>query len=86
MAGEDRGTGIEANIYEFLPRCRRPALTAETIVGDIHEVVFNRILADRTDELPDLADDLLATILMLEVDTHRLSAGIRLPPRPLADA
>ena len=48
--------------------CRpRPALTAETIVGGIHEVVFRRILADRIDELPGLADDLLATILMLDV-------------------
>jgi hypothetical protein len=39
------------------------------------EYVFNRILADRTEELPGLADDLLATILMLDVDTHRVSAG-----------
>jgi hypothetical protein len=43
-------------------------------------------LADRTEEPPDLADDLLATILMLDVDTHKLSAGILLPPGPLADA
>jgi AcrR family transcriptional regulator len=77
---------IEDNIHEVLPRCRRAALAAETIVGGIHEVVFNRILADRTEELPDLTDDLLATILMLEVDTDKLSAGIRRPPRPLADA
>jgi len=38
-----------------------------TIVGGIHEVVFRRILADRSDELPGLADDLLVTILMLDV-------------------
>ena len=66
---------IEDNIHELLPRCRRPALAAETIVGGIHEVAFNRILADRTEELPGLADDLLATILMLDVDTRKVSAG-----------
>jgi AcrR family transcriptional regulator len=54
---------IEDNIRELLPGCRRAALAAETIVGGIHEVVFSRILADRIDELPGLADDLLATIL-----------------------
>jgi AcrR family transcriptional regulator len=62
---------IEDNIHELLPRCQRAALAAETIVGGIHEVVFNRILTDRTEELPDLADDLLATILMLDMDTHK---------------
>jgi hypothetical protein len=58
---------IEDNIHELIPGCRRAALTAETIVGGIHEVVFRRILADRTDELPGLADELLAAILMLDV-------------------
>jgi AcrR family transcriptional regulator len=58
---------IEDNINELLPGCRRAALTAETIVGGIHEVVLSRVLANRTDELPALADDLLATILMLDV-------------------
>ena len=64
---------IEENIHELIPGCRRAALTAEMIVGGIHEVVMNRILADRIDELPGLADDLLATILMLDVsaDTRR---------------
>jgi AcrR family transcriptional regulator len=55
---------IEDNIRELLPGCQVAALTAETIVGGIHEVVFNRILADRIDELPALADDLLVTLLM----------------------
>jgi AcrR family transcriptional regulator len=58
---------IEDNIHELIPGCRRAALTAETIVGGIHEVVFSRILAGRTGELPDLADDLLVAILMLDV-------------------
>jgi AcrR family transcriptional regulator len=65
---------IEDNIHELLPGCRRAALTAETIVGGIHEVVFSRILAGRIDELPGLADDLLATILMLDVGADKLNA------------
>jgi AcrR family transcriptional regulator len=64
---------IEDNIHELVPSCRRAPLTAETIVGGIHEVVFNRILADRIDELPGLADDLLVAILMLDVDPQELS-------------
>ena len=55
---------IEDNIRELVPDCRRPALTAQTIVGGIHEVVLSRILADRIGELPGLSDDLLATIPM----------------------
>ncbi len=55
---------IEDNIHELIPGCRRAGLAAETIVGGIHEVVLNRILANRIDELPALADDLLVTFLM----------------------
>jgi hypothetical protein len=61
---------IEDNIRELIPDFPRAAITAETIVGGIHEVVFNRILANRTDELPDLAEDLLAAILMLDRDAY----------------
>jgi AcrR family transcriptional regulator len=61
---------IEDNIHELIPGCRVAALAAETIVGGIHEVVFSRILADRIDELPDLADDLLAAILMIDTGAH----------------
>lgn len=61
---------IEDNIRELIPDFPRAAITAETIVGGIHEVVFNRILANRTDELPGLADDLLTTILMLDRDAY----------------
>jgi len=66
---------IEDNIHELIPGCRRAALTAETIVGGIHEVVFSRILANRIDELPGLADDLLATILTLDTAGHQSSAN-----------
>jgi AcrR family transcriptional regulator len=75
---------IEDNIHELVPSCRRPALTAETIVGGIHEAVFSRILAGRIDELPGLAGDLLVAILMLDVDTQELSPGTPPPPGPLA--
>jgi AcrR family transcriptional regulator len=62
---------IEDNIHELIPGCRRAALAAETIVGGVHEVVFSRILANRIDELPDLADDLMAAILMLDEDAYQ---------------
>lgn len=61
---------IEDNIHELAPRCPAPGLAAETIVGGIHEVVFNRILAGQVDELPGLTDDLLATILMVGAHGH----------------
>ena len=65
---------IEDNIHELIPGCRRAALHAETIVGGIHEVVLSRVLANRIDELPGLADDLLAAILMLDVGPGKLGA------------
>ena len=66
---------IEDNIHELIPGCPRAARAAETIVGGIHEVVFSRILAGRTDELPGLADDLLATILMHDARPAALTRG-----------
>jgi AcrR family transcriptional regulator len=63
---------IEDNIHELIPGCTRATLAAETIVGGIHEVVFNRILTDRIDELPGLTDDLLVTILMLDIGNREL--------------
>ena len=65
---------IEDNIHQLVPSCRRPALTAETIVGGIYEVVFSRILAGRTGELPSMADDLLVAVLMLDVEAQELSS------------
>jgi AcrR family transcriptional regulator len=66
---------IEDNIHQLVPSCRRPALTAETIVGGIYEVVLSRILAGRTGELPSMADDLLVAVLLLNVDAQELSSG-----------
>jgi hypothetical protein len=70
---------IEDNIHELIPGCPRATLAAETIVGGIHEVVFNRILTDRIDELPGLADDLLVTILMLDIGNRKLPHDSRPP-------
>ena len=64
---------IEDNIHELIPGCQQAALAAETIVGGIHEVVFSRILAGRTDELPGLVNDLLTTILMFGAGAHGLA-------------
>ncbi len=66
---------IEDNICDLVPSCRRPALTAETIVGGIYEVASSRILTDRTAELPAMADDLLVAVLMLDIDPQELSGG-----------
>jgi len=68
---------IEDNIHELVPRCPRPDLAAETIVGGIHEVMFTRILSGRTGELPGLADDLLVTLLMLDLSARELSRDSR---------
>jgi AcrR family transcriptional regulator len=66
---------IEDNIHELVPSCQRPELTAQALVGGIHEVVFSWILDGRTGELPGLADDLLVAVLMLDVDRQELSPG-----------
>jgi AcrR family transcriptional regulator len=66
---------IEDNIHQLVPSCRRPALTSQTIVGGIYEVVFSRILAGRTADLPGMTDDLLVAVLMLDVDSEELSSG-----------
>jgi len=66
---------IEDNIRQLVPSISRPALTAETIVGGIYEVVFSRIIAGRTGDLPGMTDDLLTAVLMLDVDPPELSSG-----------
>lgn len=65
---------IEDNIHQLVPSIRQPALTAQTIVGGIYEVVFSLILAGRTTELADMADDLLVAVLLLDVEAQELSA------------
>ena len=41
-----------------------PALTAETLVGGIYEVVYARVLQGRGDQLPALLPDLLFSVLL----------------------
>jgi AcrR family transcriptional regulator len=48
-----------------LPKSKLPpALTAETLVGGIYEVVYSRVLQGRGGELPDLLPDLLFSVLL----------------------
>ena len=64
---------IRQGVDEALPkRGRPPALVAETIVGGIYEVVYTRVLEDRTSELPDLVPGLLFSVL-LPYGGHRMA-------------
>ena len=48
-----------------LPKAKLPpALTAETLVGGIYEVVYSRVLQGRGEELPTLLPDLLFSVLL----------------------
>jgi AcrR family transcriptional regulator len=56
---------IEQAAADELPKSRRPpALTAETLVGGIYEVVYSRVLQGRGEELPTLLPDLLFSVLL----------------------
>jgi AcrR family transcriptional regulator len=56
---------IERAAAEELPKSKLPpALTAETLVGGIYEVVYSRVLQGRGDELPGLLPDLLFSVLL----------------------
>lgn len=77
---------IEENIVELAPGCTVAALAAEMIVGGIYEVVFSRILAGLTDELPDLVEDLLTTILLVGLGEHALAARVNPRAHPGAGA
>ena len=68
-----------------------PALTSETVVGAIHGVVYSRIAADRTHELPSLLPDLLFSVLLPYLgqpaaEQARRDAAHRLAARPAAAA
>ena len=41
-----------------------PSLTAETVVGGVYEVIYSRVVAGRTQELPGLLPELLYTVLV----------------------
>jgi AcrR family transcriptional regulator len=56
---------IEQGAAEELPKSARPpALTAETLVGGVHEVIYSRILRGETAELPTLLPDLTFSVLL----------------------
>jgi hypothetical protein len=58
-------TMIEKAAAAELPKSKLPpALTAETLVGGIYEVVYSRVLQGRGDELPALLPDLLFSVLL----------------------
>jgi AcrR family transcriptional regulator len=56
---------IEKAAADELPKSKLPpALTAETLVGGIYEVVYSRVLQGRGEELPALLPDLLFSVLL----------------------
>ena len=56
---------IEKGATEELPKnARPPALTSETLVGGVHEVIYARILRGETAELPALLPDLTFSVLL----------------------
>lgn len=56
---------IEKAASEELPKSKLPpALTAETLVGGIYEVVYSRVLNGHGEELPSLLPDLLFSVLL----------------------
>jgi AcrR family transcriptional regulator len=55
---------IDHNAKELLDDRGSPALTAETIVGGIHEVVYGRVLRGEIKELPELLPDLTYSALL----------------------
>jgi AcrR family transcriptional regulator len=56
---------IETAAAEELPKSKLPpALTAETLVGGIYEVIYSRVLQGRGEELPGLLPDLLFSVLL----------------------
>jgi AcrR family transcriptional regulator len=61
---------LQAAADELKDGPRPPALTAETIVGGIYEVVYSRVLQGRTAELPDELQQDLAYSMMLPYIGH----------------
>ena len=56
---------IEKGAAEELPKpARPPALTSETLVGGVHEVIYARILRGETAQLPNLLPDLTFSVLL----------------------
>jgi AcrR family transcriptional regulator len=72
---------VERGAALGVPEATPPALTAQTIVGGIYEVVYSRLVEDRVGELPDLLPDLAFAVMLpyagparAEHTLHRASA------------
>jgi AcrR family transcriptional regulator len=63
-----------------------PALTAETVIGGIHEVVYSRVLEGRPAELPALLPDLAYTVLLPYLGHKRAERALRHAGAELATA
>jgi hypothetical protein len=63
-----------------------PALTAETLVGGIYEVVYARVLQGRGSQLPALLPDLLFSVLLPYVGHETASAALEDERRRTASA
>lgn len=70
------GEIIERNARTFLEEQPPSALTAETVVGGIYDVIYTRIQQGQVDELPDLADDLVFTALLPYVGPEAARAAV----------
>jgi AcrR family transcriptional regulator len=75
---------IDHNARELLEERAAPALTAETVVGGIYEVVYGRVLRGEIRDLPALLPDLTYSALLPYVGPEpaaaerlRLLAGVR---------
>jgi AcrR family transcriptional regulator len=69
---------IEGAAAAELPKSKLPpALTAETLVGGIYEVVYSRVLQGRGGELPDLLPDLLFSVLLPYVGQETATSLLR---------
>jgi AcrR family transcriptional regulator len=71
-------TMIEKAASDELPKSKLPpALTAETLVGGIYEVVYSRVLGGRGEELPSLLPDLLFSVLLPYVGQETASSLLK---------
>jgi hypothetical protein len=52
-------------------------VTAETVVGGVYEVIYARVVTNRTAELPDLLPALLYSVLLPFVGTEVAGAEYR---------
>ncbi len=76
------GAIIERNASELLEERPPTALTAETVVGSIYDVIYNRIQQGRVHELPDLTTDLVYTALLPYVGPDAARAATATEPDP----